>query len=92
MLHLYICAACLYLLPPLTGSFFLNNYKQAVKIIQDYVPGVRTWKDCLGICSQDIDAWLEDKKKLLGGLKAEPEERVLACAYVEVLQTCQAAE
>ena len=78
--------------PATTGNFLLNNYKQAIQIIKDYLLGVHAWKQHLGISNQDIDGWLKDERKFLESLKEEPEEHVLACAYVEALQTCQAAE
>ena len=75
-----------------TGNSLLNNYKQAIQIIKDYSPGVHTWKQHLGISNQDIDGWLEDERKFLESLKEEPEEHVLACTYVEALQTRQVAK
>lgn len=70
----------------------LNNYEQALEIIKAYTPEVRAFKERLSISDRDIDGWLEDEKKFLEDLKEEPEERVLACAYVEALQTRQKAE
>ena len=78
--------------PATTGNFLLNNYKQAIQIIKDYSLGICAWKQCLGISNQDIDEWLEDERKFLESLKEEPEECVLACTYVEALQTCQVAK
>ena len=75
--------------PATTGNFLLNNYKQAIQIIKDYLPGVHAWKQHLGISNQDIDGWLEDERKFL---EEEPEECVLACAYVKALQTHQVAK
>lgn len=70
----------------------LNNYRQALEIIRDYTPGVRAFKERLGIEDQDIEGWLVDERKFLEELKEEPAERVLACAYVEALQTRLKAE
>ena len=78
--------------PATTGNFLLNNYKQAIQIIKDYSLGVHAWKQHLGISNQDIDGWLEDERKFLESLKEEPEEHVLACAYVKALQTHQEAK
>ena len=86
------CCMLTPLSPTTTGNFLLNNYKQAIQIIKDYSLGICAWKQCLGISNQDIDGWLEDERKFLESLKEEPEECVLACAYVEALQTCQAAK
>lgn len=70
----------------------LNNYRQAIKIIKDYTPEVRAFKERLNIDDQVLDGWLDDKKRFLEDLKEEPDERVLACAYVEALQTRHKAE
>lgn len=67
------------------GNFLLNNYKQALKIISDYKPELQAFKERLQIDDQVIDGWLGEEEIFLQNLKEEPEERVLACSYVEAL-------
>ena len=90
--YLYIHPVACSLLYATTGNFLLNNYKQAIQIIKDYLPGVHAWRQHLGISNQDIDGWLEDERKFLESLKEEPKECVLAYVYVKALQTHQVAE
>ncbi len=46
------------------------------------------------LCVEDGDLrkWIDEEQKFLLNLKAEPKERVVECAYVEVLITREKAE
>jgi hypothetical protein len=68
-----------------TGNFLFNNYTQAVQIIKDYTPEVEAFKLRLQVTDSDIEQWLHAEQKFLEDLKEEPQERVLASAYVEAL-------
>jgi hypothetical protein len=74
------------------GNFLCNNYKQALAIIQDYSPEVEAFKLRLRVTDQDIEHWIDAERTFLKELKEEPNERVLACAYVEALMQWQQAE
>lgn len=76
----------------LIGNFFINNYKQALKLIKGSTPGLRTFKERLDIDDEEIDGWLAKERHFLEELKEEPEECILACAYVEALETRRKAE
>jgi len=69
----------------------LNNYNQAVKIIKDFTPEVEEFKLRLNLTNADIGGWVCTEQKFLEELKEEPQECVLASAYVDALiQWCKA--
>ena len=67
------------------GIFILNNYKQALKIIKDFVPELEAFKAHLQLTDIDITNWVSLEKQFLKNLKDEPESCSLAASYVEVL-------
>ena len=76
----------------ITGKFLLNNYRQALAIINEYSHEVKDLTDRLGIQESHFEKWLEAERRFLQELKDEPEEHVLACAYVEALIAKKLAE
>ncbi|EGO23128.1 hypothetical protein SERLADRAFT_409558 [Serpula lacrymans var. lacrymans S7.9] len=64
------------------GKFLYNNYQQALTITKDYVPHVSAMTSELGIHEDSIKDWIKAEHDLLENLKDEPEEWVLASAYV----------
>jgi hypothetical protein len=75
-----------------TGNFLYNNYKQALAIIKNYTPELDFFKLRLQVTDTDIEEWIHAERKFLEELKEEPEERVLAAAYVEALIQRRQAE
>lgn len=69
-----------------------NNYKQALVIIGDYTPQLAAFKAQFLVTDTDIEGWITQEHEFLQELKDEPEERVLAVAYVEALMLLQTAE
>ena len=67
------------------GIFILNNYKQALKIIKDFVPEHEAFKARLQVTDIDIENWVSLEKQFLKDLKDEPESRSLATSYAEAL-------
>lgn len=74
------------------GNFLYNNYVQAITIIKEYKPQIEAFKHELQITDNDIEGWIVVERCFLEDLKEEPQERVLACAYVEALTFRQKAE
>jgi hypothetical protein len=74
------------------GHFLYNNYTQALDIIKNNTPEVEAFKLRLDITDSDIEGWVHAERKFLEELKDEPQERVLACAYVEALIQRRKAE
>lgn len=55
------------------------------------MPELWTFKEGLNIDDEEIDGWLVKGRHFLEGLKEELEEYILACVYVEALETrCKA--
>lgn len=69
-----------------------NNYKQVLVIITDYTPQLAAFKAQFLVTDADIEGWINQEHEFLQELKDEPEERVLAVAYVEALMLLQTAE
>lgn len=67
------------------GEFLVNNYKQALKIIE----GEADLKNAMhkyGIVSMDdFHQWLKEEKEYLMGLQMEPEEELLHINYYQAL-------
>ncbi|KAF7970980.1 hypothetical protein HWV62_22471 [Athelia sp. TMB] len=74
------------------STFMYNNYNQALVIIRDYTPQIATFKAQFMVGDTDIEGWLAAELKFLQELKDEPEERVLAVAYVDALILLQKSD
>ena len=76
-----------------SATFLLNNYKQALDILDD---GPRALKQAmldLNISDEKVfEDWLEEKKAYLQGLRAEPQEETLQMEYWQKLVNLQGSE
>lgn len=68
------------------GNFLLNNYRQALKILDDNTLEVNHVLSERGLTGKDIVAYIEDEKEYFHLLGCESEHDVIAIAYVEALQ------
>jgi PIN domain nuclease of toxin-antitoxin system len=69
-----------------SATFLWNNYKQALKIIEETPKLIaRTMKD-LGISDVSVfEIWIEEERTYLQGLKKEPAEETLQMDYYQKL-------
>ncbi|KAG8911652.1 hypothetical protein FRC02_006489 [Tulasnella sp. 418] len=74
------------------GSFILNNYKQALNIVEEYGDIFSQLYNLEHIKSRDFEKWNAEEEAYLSGLKKEPEEETLAIAYAEALDKWQATK
>ena len=75
-----------------SGTFILNNYTQALKILDEDVRALEDAKVSLNFTDEDMDQWEQEQKVFFGSLGKEPEATTLRVEYVELLQALQAAE
>ncbi|KAG8937758.1 hypothetical protein FRC03_007875, partial [Tulasnella sp. 419] len=68
------------------GIFILNNYKQALTIVEEYSDIFSQVYKLEGCKHSDFTAWLAEEGAYLSGLSREPEEESIAIAYVEALE------
>jgi hypothetical protein len=74
------------------GKFLYNNYKQALRIINEFTPTVEELKTQLKISDSDFERWNAEEAEYLGNLAKEPDFDIQSTAYVEALQSLSAAE
>lgn len=90
----YVVFVCIWV--PVTytllGKFLLNNYRQALNIINEYSPVVTKMTQSLSINEDTIESWIAEEYQFLLNLKEEPEEKILACSYVQALNDRNIAE
>ncbi|KAG1737376.1 hypothetical protein EDB19DRAFT_1895844 [Suillus lakei] len=67
------------------SKFLLNNYCQALDTINECSPIITKMTQSLGIDEGTIESWIAEEHQFLLNLKEEPEEKILACSYVQVL-------
>ncbi|KAG1794598.1 uncharacterized protein HD556DRAFT_1431927 [Suillus plorans] len=67
------------------SKFLLNNYRQALNIINEYSPVVTKMTQSLSINEDTIESWIAEEYQFLLNLKEEPEEKILTCSYVQAL-------
>lgn len=71
----------------------MNNYKQAIAIISDYMPDIITLKAIMpGLSDEDFVKWREEELQYLRSLRWEPEYDMQIVAYVEALKAVKKAE
>jgi hypothetical protein len=75
-----------------TGSFILNNYQQALKIIERDGRVLQEAMDSLKISSADMDEWQREELSHFARLGEEADYDVHAVAYVELLQELRELE
>lgn len=68
------------------GTMLLNNYRQALDIIEQDGPALTHAKETLNIQEGDLDLWQADEMNYFLTLGQEPEENIHKIAYVELLQ------
>ncbi|KAG1888202.1 hypothetical protein F4604DRAFT_1877359 [Suillus subluteus] len=74
------------------SKFLLNNYRQALNTINEYSPVVTKMTQSLGIDEDTIESWIAEEYQFLLNLKEEPEEKILACSYVQALNDRKIAD
>ncbi|KAG6379623.1 hypothetical protein JVT61DRAFT_10136 [Boletus reticuloceps] len=74
------------------SKFLLNNYCQALNIIDKYSAELATFKSTTGFTDADFEKWHEEEKKYMCNCANESREVSLAVEYVELLQKLQFAE
>ncbi|KAF6757867.1 hypothetical protein DFP72DRAFT_1108913 [Ephemerocybe angulata] len=74
------------------GLMLRNNYRQAIKIIEEGVPLLNAILSEIGASRADLDVWQRDQAQYFATLGKEPEEDVHKVAYVELLKELEAAE
>jgi hypothetical protein len=74
------------------GNFILNNYKQAVTMILEYVIELEAFACTFGFQAQDFESWHAEEFEYLKNLMHEPGEDILNISYVEALQGLKHAE
>ena len=79
---------CLTLVP---GHFFLNNYKQALRIIRDMPIQIETLTLGCHIFDMQFRSWLNAEQEYLQSKQSEPEADVLGIEYVELLNKYNSA-
>jgi hypothetical protein len=74
------------------GNFMYNNYWQALAIIAGYTPEVEAFKKMFHYNDTVFHTWREEEITYLKDLSCEPEQDILATAYVEALEALHRAE
>jgi hypothetical protein len=69
-----------------------NNYHQALDIINNDGRAVEQAKRSMGITDEDLDLWKTEREEFFRTLGNEPESKVRAIAYVELLQKLRELE
>ncbi|KAI0083028.1 hypothetical protein BDY19DRAFT_987985 [Irpex rosettiformis] len=69
-----------------TGTFILNNYKQALSIVHDDASRLAEAMDSLGITEEDLDNFEKEQMEFFSQLGEEDPEDLHAVAYVERLE------
>ena len=68
------------------ATMLCNNYYQVVDIIKNYGWAVKQAKHSMGITDEDLNFWKAEWEEYFQTLGEEPESKVHAIAYVELLQ------
>lgn len=73
------------------GTFILNNYVQALNILDEDTKALEDAKTSLGFSDEDMDRWEKEQQDFFANLGKEPESHSLKVEYVELLQMLHAA-
>lgn len=73
------------------ASFILNNYVQALNILDEDVRLLEEAKVTLDFSDADMDRWEVEQREFFASLGKEPESYSLKVEYVELLQSLQVA-
>jgi len=75
------------------ATFLLNNYKQALEILNSGPQALAQAMLDLGIPDESVfEVWLEEEQAYLQGLQKEPEEETLQMEYWQKLVDLQASK
>lgn len=81
----------LYVLPPSDqhkiGTFLLNNYKQALAILEAKPAVESTLRKVGAVDEQVVEVWLKEEQDYLRGLSKEPLLEMLEMEYYKLLVT-----
>lgn len=75
-----------------TGTFILNNYVQALDIIERDSAALQGAKESLGITDEDMDQWTGEEAEFFAKLGDEQPYNMHEVVYVELLQELKDAE
>ena len=74
------------------ATMLRNNYHQALDIINNDGRAVEQAKRSMGITDEDLDSWKTEREEFFRTLGNEPESKIRAIAYVELLQKLRELE
>ena len=74
------------------ATMLRNNYYQALDIIKKNGHAVEEVKRSLGVTDEDLESWKVEQEEYFLTLGDEPEDKVCAIAYVELLQKLRQVE
>ena len=74
------------------ATMLTNNYRQALEIVKTDGRAVEEAKLSLGVTDDDMEAWKVEQEEYFSTLGDESEGKVLAIAYVELLQKLRQLE
>ncbi|KAJ2991814.1 hypothetical protein NUW54_g8091 [Trametes sanguinea] len=74
------------------SRFLYNNYKQALAIIQEYMPIVEEFKKSNNVTEADFEGWRSEELAYLTNLAQEPPEDLAKVTYIESLEVLKAAQ
>jgi hypothetical protein len=74
------------------ATMLRNNYYQALDIIKNDGRAVDEAKCSLGVTDEDLDSWKVEQEEYFLTLGDEPESKIHAIAYVELLQKLKQLE
>ena len=67
----------------------LNNYQQALTILESYKPQIEQFKAVSGYTDLDFEEWRDEERTYLQDRQTEPAEDVITADYVEALQNLE---
>lgn len=70
----------------LTGTFIVNNYRQALLIIEENTPIIEATCTRLNIVEADFNKFLQEERVYISSLKAERLDNPLHVTYVSALK------
>lgn len=75
-----------------TGDFLINNYRQALKLINGLPALEKQMKDQGVVDFETFKCWLAEEKEYLCGLSREPLEETLQMEYYQKLVNLEASQ
>ena len=74
------------------ATMLCNNYYQVVDVIKNDGRAIEQANHSMGITDKDLDFWKAEREEYFQTLGEEPESKVRAIAYVELLQKLRELE